>query len=216
MSQESTQRVRSRPPGADRARSATAASRGVRCATTLASRRSGSMRGRAARPEIGSSTSTTRRAEDEELYFVQSGRARFELEGECVDAPAGTFVFARPGVKRTAFAEEPETTISRWGRRPGGCTSRRVGSSGLRSAGSTRKDGTQKRPTGLGKWPRRTPNIPGCFTTLRAARASRAGRLMRSSICGLRLRGRTALATTWRGTRISILVGRSRRFRRCS
>ena len=48
---------------------------------------------------------------DEELYFVQSGRATFELDGERVDAPVGTFVFARPGVKRTAFAEEPGTTI---------------------------------------------------------------------------------------------------------
>jgi quercetin dioxygenase-like cupin family protein len=49
--------------------------------------------------------------EAEELYVVQSGRATFELDGERVDAPAGTFVFARPGVKRTAFAEEPDTTI---------------------------------------------------------------------------------------------------------
>src|ERR671931_1074302 len=48
---------------------------------------------------------------DEELYLVQSGRATFELDDERVDAPAGTFVFARPGVKRTAFAEEPRTTI---------------------------------------------------------------------------------------------------------
>lgn len=47
----------------------------------------------------------------EELYLVQRGRARFELDGEQVDAPAGTLVFARPGVKRTAFAEEAETTI---------------------------------------------------------------------------------------------------------
>ncbi len=57
--------------------------------------------------------------ENEELYFVQSGRARFELEGERVDAPAGTFVFARPGVKRTAFAEEPGTTILAVGATPG-------------------------------------------------------------------------------------------------
>jgi mannose-6-phosphate isomerase-like protein (cupin superfamily) len=48
---------------------------------------------------------------EEELYLVQQGRARFELDGEHVDAPAGTFVFVRPGVKRTAFAEEPGTTI---------------------------------------------------------------------------------------------------------
>ncbi len=38
---------------------------------------------------------------------MQRGRARFELDGERVEAPAGTFVFVRPGVKRTAFAEEP-------------------------------------------------------------------------------------------------------------
>jgi hypothetical protein len=47
----------------------------------------------------------------EELYLVQAGRARFELDGTSVDAPAGTLVFAQPGVKRTAFAEEPGTTI---------------------------------------------------------------------------------------------------------
>jgi tetratricopeptide (TPR) repeat protein len=55
----------------------------------------------------------------EELYLVLSGRAVFELDSERVDAPAGTFVFARPGVKRTAFAEEPETTIIALGGTPG-------------------------------------------------------------------------------------------------
>src|SRR5215212_10371495 len=57
--------------------------------------------------------------EDEELYFVHSGRARFEFDGERVDGPAGTFVFAPPGVKRTAFAEEPGTTILAVGGTPG-------------------------------------------------------------------------------------------------
>ena len=55
----------------------------------------------------------------EELYLVQQGRARFELDGEQVDAPAGTFVFASPGVKRTAFAEEPGTTLVALGGTPG-------------------------------------------------------------------------------------------------
>ena len=55
----------------------------------------------------------------EELYLVHRGRATFELDGERVDAPAGTFVFARPGVRRTAFAQEPETTIIAMGGRPG-------------------------------------------------------------------------------------------------
>jgi tetratricopeptide (TPR) repeat protein len=55
----------------------------------------------------------------EELYLVQRGRARFELDGEPVEAPAGTMVFVRPGVERTAFAEEPETTIIALGGTPG-------------------------------------------------------------------------------------------------
>jgi tetratricopeptide (TPR) repeat protein len=57
--------------------------------------------------------------EDEELYFVQAGRARFQLGGETVDAPAGTFVFVEPGVRRTAFAEEPGTTLLAVGAIPG-------------------------------------------------------------------------------------------------
>jgi tetratricopeptide (TPR) repeat protein len=57
--------------------------------------------------------------ENEELYVVLQGRAVFELDGNRVDAPAGTLVFAHPGVKRTAFAEEPETTIIALGGTPG-------------------------------------------------------------------------------------------------
>ena len=55
----------------------------------------------------------------EELYLVVRGRAVFELDGDAVTAPAGTFVFAPPGVKRTAFAEEPETTVVAVGGTPG-------------------------------------------------------------------------------------------------
>jgi tetratricopeptide (TPR) repeat protein len=55
----------------------------------------------------------------EELYLVQSGRARFELDGETVDAPAGTMVYAAPSVRRTAFAEEPGTTLIALGGTPG-------------------------------------------------------------------------------------------------
>jgi tetratricopeptide (TPR) repeat protein len=43
----------------------------------------------------------------------------FELDGDRVVAPAGTLVFARPGVKRTAVADEPETTIIAMGGTPG-------------------------------------------------------------------------------------------------
>ena len=55
----------------------------------------------------------------EELYLVVRGRATFELDGDRVDAPAGTLVFAPPGVKRTAFAEEPDTTLLALGGSPG-------------------------------------------------------------------------------------------------
>jgi tetratricopeptide (TPR) repeat protein len=55
----------------------------------------------------------------EELYIVQNGRARFELDGESVDAPAGTFVYVEPSVKRTAFADEAGTTLIALGGKPG-------------------------------------------------------------------------------------------------
>ena len=47
----------------------------------------------------------------EELYVVLRGRARFEVDGDTVDAPQGTLVFVPPQVNRTAFAEEAETTV---------------------------------------------------------------------------------------------------------
>jgi uncharacterized protein YjlB len=55
----------------------------------------------------------------EELYLVHRGRATFELAGERIDVPAGTFVFVPPGVLRTAFAQEPGTTILAIGATPG-------------------------------------------------------------------------------------------------
>jgi mannose-6-phosphate isomerase-like protein (cupin superfamily) len=55
----------------------------------------------------------------EELYLVTQGRAVFELDGERRDAPAGTFVYVEPDVKRTAYAEEPGTTIVAVGGVPG-------------------------------------------------------------------------------------------------
>lgn len=56
---------------------------------------------------------------EEELYLVLEGRATFELDGESLDAPAGTFVAVAPGVKRTAFAAEAPTTILAVGATPG-------------------------------------------------------------------------------------------------
>lgn len=50
-------------------------------------------------------------ADNEELYVVLRGRARFEIDGEAVDAPAGALVFCRPQAHRTAFAEEAGTAV---------------------------------------------------------------------------------------------------------
>ena len=55
----------------------------------------------------------------EELYVVLQGRARFEIGGEIVDAPAGTLVFVEPETNRTAFAEEAGTTVLAVGSRVG-------------------------------------------------------------------------------------------------
>jgi tetratricopeptide (TPR) repeat protein len=56
----------------------------------------------------------------EELYFVATGHATFELGGEEVDAPAGTVVFVRdPAVRRGALAKEADTTVLVVGGVPG-------------------------------------------------------------------------------------------------
>jgi tetratricopeptide (TPR) repeat protein len=48
----------------------------------------------------------------EEVYVVLNGRATFTLDGEQLDAPAGTIVFIRdPSVVRHARAEEPGTQV---------------------------------------------------------------------------------------------------------
>lgn len=56
----------------------------------------------------------------EELYVVVTGHARFTLDGQEHDAPAGTLVFLRdPKVKRYAVAVEPGTTVLAVGGKPG-------------------------------------------------------------------------------------------------
>ena len=56
---------------------------------------------------------------NEELYVVLCGRARFEIDGDAVDAPEGTLVFVQPNGNRTAFAEEAGTTVLAIGSRVG-------------------------------------------------------------------------------------------------
>ena len=52
----------------------------------------------------------------EELYVVLDGKATFEIDGETVDAPAGTFVFVRPESQRKATGDG---TILALGATPG-------------------------------------------------------------------------------------------------
>ena len=48
---------------------------------------------------------------DEELYVVVRGHARFTIDGETLDAPAGTLVHVASGEEREAVAEEPATIV---------------------------------------------------------------------------------------------------------
>jgi quercetin dioxygenase-like cupin family protein len=48
----------------------------------------------------------------QELYCVLTGRASFTVDGEEIDAPAGTIVFVGdPGTRRAALAREDGTTV---------------------------------------------------------------------------------------------------------
>ena len=56
----------------------------------------------------------------EEIYAVISGRATFTVDGETVDAPAGTLVYLDdPKQQRQAVAQEPGTTVLAIGGVPG-------------------------------------------------------------------------------------------------
>jgi tetratricopeptide (TPR) repeat protein len=48
---------------------------------------------------------------DQELFLVLQGHAVFEVDGDRVDAPTGTLVFAPPGTRRRASAVEGDTTL---------------------------------------------------------------------------------------------------------
>ena len=55
----------------------------------------------------------------EEIYFVHAGHATFTIDGEEVDAPAGTFVFVPdPKSKRHGVATEAGTTVLSFGAAP--------------------------------------------------------------------------------------------------
>ena len=56
----------------------------------------------------------------EELYLVVAGHATFTVDGDEIDAPAGTLVFVGdPTTQRSAVAKAAETTVLIAGARPG-------------------------------------------------------------------------------------------------
>lgn len=55
----------------------------------------------------------------EELYIVLNGAATFEIDGESVEAAAGSLVLVRPAAKRRAIAKDEGTTILVIGGTPG-------------------------------------------------------------------------------------------------
>jgi hypothetical protein len=57
--------------------------------------------------------------EHEELYVVLTGAARFVVDGEALDAPAGTLVLVTPPSRRVAHATADATTILVVGGAPG-------------------------------------------------------------------------------------------------
>ena len=142
---------------------------------------------------------------DEELYLVVRGRAMFELDGDRVAAPAGTFVFAPPGVKRTAFAEEPETTVLALGGTPGKAYEPDgwelwAPLNPLYEAGEYAEAADRGR-----QLVEAHPQYVGpASTTSPVARASRAGRLTRWITSGARSTARSGLARTQRMIRTSI------------
>jgi mannose-6-phosphate isomerase-like protein (cupin superfamily) len=56
----------------------------------------------------------------QEMYVVLTGHARFDVDGETIDAPAGTFVFLpEPTSRRHAVAQADGTTVLALGGEPG-------------------------------------------------------------------------------------------------
>ena len=72
--------------------------------------------------------------QQEELYLVVEGRARFVVDGEDVELGPGELLYIRPGVKREAVAIETPTMLLIVGGRPGEAYSPPIWASDWRGA----------------------------------------------------------------------------------
>jgi mannose-6-phosphate isomerase-like protein (cupin superfamily) len=73
--------------------------------------------------------------QQEELYLVVEGRARFVCDGEAVELGPGEVLYARPGVRREATALESPTMLFIVGGRPGQAYSPPIWASDWRKPG---------------------------------------------------------------------------------
>jgi mannose-6-phosphate isomerase-like protein (cupin superfamily) len=72
--------------------------------------------------------------QQEELYLVVEGRARFVCDGETLELEPGDVLFARPGVMREAVAAESPTMLVIFGGRAGEAYSPPIWASDWRGA----------------------------------------------------------------------------------
>ena len=110
----------------------------------------------------------------QELYFVARGRARFLLDGEPHDCPAGTYVFVPDtATHRHAIAEEPGTTVLSFGGPPGFSPSAWEWSFRAAALKTTDPDGARKLlEQGLAAWPD-SPRLHYELATLEARAGAR-------------------------------------------
>ena len=121
---------------------------------------------------------------DQELFLVLRGHAVFEVDGDLVDAPAGTLVFAPPRTKRSASAKEDGTTIIALEGTPGKAYEARgwelwAPLAPLDEAGEYGVVADRWPP-----WSQPTRSTRCCSSTSPAARASPAGPVTRSITSG--------------------------------
>ena len=137
---------------------------------------------------------------DQELFLVLRGHAVFELDGDRVDAPAGTLVFAPPRTKRTASAKQDGTTIIALEGTPGQAYEARgwelwAPLAPLYEAGEYAEVADR-----LGAWSQPLRSTPCCSSTSPAARASAAGQVTRSITSGTPSRCQRSFALPRRPT----------------
>ena len=130
---------------------------GSRSATTSGSRPSASTLCRNARTTAPSSRSTTNPASGApELYYVVDGHATFTVDGDEVDAPAGTCVWVKdPSAKRTATRERAAARSSSRSvrRRPVRRTHPPAGTRTTSKATSSQTSSVRSQRSGRARWP---------------------------------------------------------------